>query len=73
MSRAHRKAPDGDRDGVFYRETVQIVAGDLTWYEVHVALGDGGASCHRQVGESRVKSQVTCNKDLFSHQLMAAS
>lgn len=50
-----------------------IVAGDLTWYEVHVGLGDGGASCHRQVGKSRVKGQVTCNKDQFSHQLMAAS
>lgn len=51
----------------------QIEAGDLTWYEVQVGLGDGGASCHRQVGKSRVKGQVTCNKDLFSHQLMAAN
>lgn len=32
--------------------------GDLTWHEVHVGLGDSGASCYRQMGMSGVKGQV---------------
>lgn len=44
--------------GTFVVFKKKIWEDKLTWNEVQVGLGDGGASCHRQMGKSGIKGQV---------------